>query len=947
MPRYNPATIEPKWQRYWEEQKTFSTPRLPTSREQKLYVLDMFPYPSGDGLHVGHPEGQTATDILCRYHRMRGRCVMHPMGWDAFGLPAEQHAIKTGTHPRITTEKNIANFRRQEKMLGFSYDWDRELSTTDVEYLRWTQWIFLLLFDTWFDEREQKGRPIAELTIPANVQAAGDEAVRRYQDEHRLAYQLEAPVNWCPALGTVLANEEVKDGLSERGGHPVTRIPLRQWMLRITAYADRLENDLAGLDWSESIKALQRNWIGRSTGAEVDFHLGDAVGFDNWKSLRAKSGYPRKADDDVLRIYTTRPDTLFGATYMVIAPEHPLVERLTTAEQSTAVRTYCEQAARKSDLDRTDLAKEKTGVFTGAYAVNPVNGQPVPIWVADYVLMGYGTGAIMAVPAHDTRDFEFAVAHKLPIKPVVDPGRDTEEGSREHVLAGTAAFTGEGKAIHSGAYDGLPTAAFKSRITDDLVRLGLGRAAVNYKLRDWLFSRQHFWGEPFPILHELDSSDRPTGLLRSVPPDELPVNLPDMSHFKPHGRPEPPLEEAPQDWLYPVIDGRRYKRETNTMPQWAGSCWYYLRFLDPRNDRAFVDAEVERAWMPVDVYIGGAEHAVLHLLYSRFWHKVLYDRGLVSTAEPFQRLVNQGMILGEIEITGYQVGDGRWTSAARVRMQEGKPVDKQTGEELKAVRVSPVDVEKQGEAFVLKQDPSIRLDARAYKMSKSRRNVVSPDEVVEDYGADALRLYEMFMGPLEATKPWSMEGVNGVRGFLDRVWRMIVNDRAEGVELNAAVQDVELTPEQNRVLHRTIREVTQDVERLSFNTAIAKMMEFTNYFFKIDPRPRSAMETFVLLLSPFAPHLSEELWQTLGHAKTLAYEPWPAFDENLIKEDTIEVPVQVNGKVRGRVSVPAGADEAAHEAAALADAKIAQQLAGKSIVKKIIVPGRMVNFVVK
>lgn len=888
MPRYNPATIEPKWQRFWEENKTFKTSRLPPSREQKLYVLDMFPYPSGDGLHVGHPEGQTATDITCRYQRMRGKCVMHPMGWDAFGLPAEQHAIKTGTHPRITTEKNIANFRRQEKMLGFSYDWDRELSTTDVEYLRWTQWIFLLLFNTWFDEERQKGRPINELPLPADVKAAGEEAVRRYQDEHRLAYQLEAPVNWCPALGTVLANEEVKDGLSERGGHPVVRMPLRQWMLRITAYADRLEKDLDALDWSESIKALQRNWIGRSTGAEVDFYLGGEAGFGRWKATRDNTGFPRKPGDDVLRIYTTRPDTLFGATYMVIAPEHPLVEQLTSASERAAVRAYCEQAARKSDLDRTDLAKEKTGVFTGALAVNPVNGRPVPIWVADYVLMGYGTGAIMAVPGHDTRDFEFAVAHQLPIRAVVDPGRDTDEGSQADVLAGKAAFTGEGTAINSAAYDGLATAAFKKVIAADLASAGLGRAAVNYKLRDWLFSRQHFWGEPFPILHELDEAGQPTGLLRAVRAKELPVNLPDMSHFKPHGRPEPPLEEAPREWLYPVIDGRRYKRETNTMPQWAGSCWYYLRFLDPRNDRAFIDAEVERAWMPVDLYIGGAEHAVLHLLYSRFWHKVLYDYGLVSTAEPFQKLVNQGMILGEVESGG-----------------------------------------------------------RAYKMSKSRGNVINPDDVVREYGADALRLFEMFMGPLEATKPWSTEGVNGVRGFLDRVWRMVVNDRAEAVELNAAVRDVEPTAEQQRVLHRTIREVTQDIERMSFNTAIAKMMEFTNHFLKADPRPRAAMETFVLLLSPFAPHISEELWQALGHQETLAYESWPEYDESFIKEDTVEVPVQVNGKLRGRVSVPADADADAHEAAAFADAKIAQQLEGKTIVKKIIVPGRMVNFVVK
>ena len=954
MPRYNPATIEPKWQQFWEQNKTFKTPRLPEG--EKLYVLDMFPYPSGDGLHVGHPEGQTATDIICRYQRMRGKCVLHPMGWDAFGLPAEQHAIKTGTPPRVTTEKNIATFRRQEKMLGFSYDWDRELSTTDVEYLRWTQWIFLLLFDTWFDESQRKGRPIAELPVPADVAADGETAVRLWCDEHRLAYQLEAPVNWCPKLGTVLANEEVKDGLSERGGHPVVRIPLRQWMLRITAYADRLESDLEGLDWSESIKTLQRNWIGRSTGAEVDFFIGtadqldgsrpSAAAFAHWTRSRAASGYPRKADDDVLRIYTTRPDTLYGATYMVLAPEHPAVERLTTADRAAVVLAYCEKASRKSDLDRTDLAKEKSGVFTGSYALNPVNGEPTPIWVADYVLMGYGTGAIMAVPAHDTRDFEFAVEYQLPIKAVVDPG-DAAEGSRDDVLAGRAVFTGLGRAINSGLYDGKPTAEFKSKITADLSARGLAREAVNYKLRDWLFSRQHFWGEPFPILHELDAAGSPTGLIRAVRTDELPVLLPDMPHFKPHGRPDPPLEEAPREWLYPLIDGVKYKRETNTMPQWAGSCWYYLRFLDPRNDRAFVDPDVERAWMPVDIYIGGAEHAVLHLLYARFWHKVLYDRGLVSTAEPFQRLVNQGMILGEIEFTGFQQADGRWVSAQHVASTEGKPFHESTSEPLKSVKVEPAAAEKRGEWFTLKNDPAIRLDSRAQKMSKSRGNVINPDDVVKEYGADALRLFEMFMGPLEATKPWSTEGVNGVRGFLDRVWRMIVNERAETVELNAAVKAVEPTAEQNRVLHRTIREVTRDIEKLSFNTAIAKMMECTNFFFKADPRPKVAMEGLTQVLSPFAPHMCEELWRVLGHAESLAYEPWPAFDESAIKEDTVEVPVQINGKVRGRVVVPAGADQATLEAAARSDEKVAAQLEGKTVVKAIVVPGRMVNFVVK
>jgi leucyl-tRNA synthetase len=957
MPRYNPATIEPKWQQFWQRNRTFAAPRLP--KGEKVYVLDMFPYPSGDGLHVGHPEGYTATDIVCRYQRMRGKSVMHPMGWDAFGLPAEQHAIKTGTPPRITTEKNIANFRRQLRMLGFSYDWDRELSTTDVGYFRWTQWIFLQLFNSWFDDAQQRGRPIDELPIPPEIATQGGAAIARYRDELRLAYQLEAPVNWCPALGTVLSNEEVKDGRSERGGHPVVRIPLRQWMLRITAYAERLENDLAGLDWSEGIKALQRNWIGRSSGAEVDFHVGVPLSlpspaggegrrFDDWVAARAKSGFPRKPPDDVLRIYTTRPDTLFGATYMVLAPEHPYVARLTTPEHASAVRAYCEQAARKSDLDRTDLAKSKTGVFTGAYAINPVNGASTPIWVADYVVMGYGTGAIMAVPAHDTRDFEFAEQFGLPITAVVDPGPDAKGLDRAAVLAGKAVFTGDGMAVNSGPYDGLPTAQFKEKIAADLAAKGLGRAAVNYKLRDWLFSRQHFWGEPFPILHELDASGRPTGAIRALAVEDLPLDLPEMTHFKPHGRPEPPLEEAPQDWLYVTLDGVRYKRETNTMPQWAGSCWYYLRFLDPKNDQTLIDPEIEKAWMPVDLYVGGAEHAVLHLLYARFWHKALYDLGLVSTPEPFQKLVNQGMILGQVEITGYQTDDGRWISAAEVADDAaGKPVVRATRKPLRLVRVSPADAQKHGEGFALAADPAILLDSRAHKMSKSRGNVVNPDAVVAEYGADALRLYEMFMGPLEAVKPWSMEGVNGVRGFLDRVWRMIVNERSESIELNAAVQDCEPTAQQNRVLHRTIQGVTGDIEKMLFNTAISKMMEFTNFFLKETQRPRPAMEKLVLLLAPFAPHLAEELWRLLGHADTLAYEPWPVFDEALIKEDTIEIPVQILGKLRGRIEVPAEATASDLEAAARAEARIAELLEGKTIVKVIVVPGRLVNFVVK
>ncbi len=861
MPRYNPATVEPKWQAFWEAEKTFATPRLPVG--EKLYALDMFPYPSGDGLHVGHPEGYTATDIVCRAARMQGKTVMHPMGFDSFGLPAEEHAIKTGEHPRIQTEKNITTFRRQMKMLGFSYDWSREVATTDVEYFRWTQWIFLQIYDTWFDAELQKGRPITELPIPKEVSAVGNDAVLAYQDEHRLAYQSEAPVNWCPALGTVLANEEVIDGKSERGSHPVERRPLRQWMLRITAYADRLENDLETLDWSDGVKALQRNWIGRSTGAEVDFAIqGDG--------------------DAKLRVYTTRPDTLFGATYMVIAPEHPYVEKLTTTDNTDAVKKYCEQASLKSDLDRTELAKEKTGVFTGSFAINPVNNERIPIWIADYVLISYGTGAIMAVPAHDERDFEFAKQFGIEIKCVVDPG-ETASGGAGRILAGEEVFSGQGTAVNSGEYNGLTTAEFKEKITEHLAARGLARKAVNYKLRDWLFSRQRFWGEPFPILHEIDAEGNKTGAVRAVPEDQLPVDLPHLEDFKPHGRPEPPLDKAPDEWLYPTIDGVRYKRETNTMPQWAGSCWYYLRFLDPTNTQAPIDPELEKAWMPIDLYIGGAEHAVLHLLYARFWHKVLYDRGVVSMLEPFQKLVNQGMILGE----------------------------------------------------------------NNEKMSKSRGNVINPDTVVEEYGADSLRLYEMFMGPLEQMKPWNMDGVNGVFSFLNRVWRMIVDDQVDVLQLSAVVNDEPPSVEQNRVLHKTIKEVTGDIEKLSFNTAIARMMEFTNFFTKQKQRPRAAMEQFVLLLSPFAPHMAEELWQILGHGETLAYEPWPVCDESLLVESELEIPVQIQGKVRTKITVPADSDKAQMEEIALADEKVKQLLDGKKIIKTIVVPGRLVNFVVK
>jgi leucyl-tRNA synthetase len=921
MPTYNPKAIEPRWQRYWEEHKVFHTPELP--EKPKFYILDMFPYPSGAGLHVGHPEGYTATDILARYRRMRGDAVLHPMGWDAFGLPAEQYAIQTGTHPRRTTQQNIDTFRRQIKMLGFSYDWDREVDTTDPAYFKWTQWIFLQLFDTWYDAEQKRGRPIAELPIPPEVRAGGDAAVRAYQDARRLAYQAEVPVNWCAALGTVLANEEVVDGKSERGGHPVVRMPLRQWLLRITAYADRLLDDLALVDWPESIQKMQRDWIGRSEGAEVDFALGAAG---------AAKGTP-------IRVFTTRPDTLFGATYMVLAPEHPLVGAITMAEQRAVVTAYQAEAARKSELERTELAKKKTGVFTGAHAVNPVNGEQVPVWIADYVLAGYGTGAIMAVPAHDERDFEFAMQFGLPIRTVVRPPDDWLEATGSTLDRLTEAYTGDGVAVNSGAFDGLPTPEFKQQITAWLEERGLGQRRVNYKLRDWLFSRQRYWGEPFPILHEVDDRGQPTGAVRTVPVAELPLTLPALEDYKPTGRPEPPLEKA-GDWLWVTRDGKRYKRETNTMPQWAGSCWYYLRYLDPRNDRAFCDPAKERAWMPVDLYVGGAEHAVLHLLYARFWHKVLHDRGHVHTPEPFRRLVNQGMILGEVEYNRY-VLNGQTLSAEAVESGE---VESEQGFEL--LTVEPDEVEIRGNKFYWKKDPKVQLSARAHKMSKARGNVINPDAVVDQYGADSLRLFEMFMGPLEATKPWSMRGVEGVYRFLSRVWRLLIDDRAEEMRLAAAVQDVPPARETLGKLHQTIQKVTEDLDGMRFNTAIAAMMEFTNHLTRLEVRPRSVLGPFVLLLSPFAPHLAEELWSALGHAGTLAYEPWPAYDPALTRADEIEVPVQVNGKLRSKITVPADIDEATLKSTALADERVRALIDGKQICKVIVVPKKLVNIVV-
>jgi leucyl-tRNA synthetase len=982
MPSYNPQDIEPRWQRFWLEHKTFRTPD--TSNKPKCYILDMFPYPSGSGLHVGHPEGYTATDILCRFRRMRGFNVLHPMGWDAFGLPAEQYAIEKGIHPRITTQKNIDTFRRQIQMLGFSYDWDREVDTTDPHYFKWTQWIFLQLFDTWYDAEQKRGRPIRELPIPPEVQAKGADTVRAYQDSKRLAYQAHSPVNWCPALGTVLANEEVQDGKSERGGHPVVRMPLRQWLLRITAYAERLLDDLDQVKWPEPIKKMQRDWIGKSEGAEVDFKL-------------AKG-------DEVIRVFTTRPDTLFGATYMVLAPEHPLVERITTPACKAAVERYQADAARKSDLERTELAKKKTGVFTGASAINPVNNQAIPIWIADYVLISYGTGAIMAVPAHDERDFEFAKQFRLPIKPVVRPtpewlrattmyrylksqvqppqeaaeaessvvpleppptlspstardlsrtrqvvtrhAGDLQKAAEELYETQTQmfdeVFTDDGVAFNSGEFNGLKTEEFKQRITAWLEQHHLGTRKVNYKLRDWLFSRQRYWGEPFPILHELDSNGQPTGVVRPLDPSELPLTLPELEDYKPSGKPEPPLEKA-GSWLYVTRDGKKYKRETNTMPQWAGSCWYYLRYIDPRNEKALCEPAKAKYWLPVDLYVGGAEHAVLHLLYSRFWHKVLFDRGHVSTPEPFQRLVNQGMILGEMEYTGFRKDD-KWVTAARVDPEDAR--DKKTGEQYERLKLTEEQVEKQGDSFVLKENPQVRIDARAYKMSKARGNVINPDDVVKDYGADSLRLFEMFMGPLEATKPWSMSGVEGVYRFLSRVWRMAIDDRAESVKLADAVRDVEPDRDTLRLLHRTIQKVTEDVEGLSFNTAIAAMMEFNNHLTRLTVRSKTVVKTFVLLLSPFAPHIAEELWRALGGTDTLAYETWPPFDPALTKADEIEVPVQINGKLKAKLMVPPGIDKDQLEAAALADERVKSQLEGKTVKKVIVVPGKLVNIVI-
>jgi leucyl-tRNA synthetase len=840
MPRYNPKSVEPKWQEYWLKNKTFRADIVPG--KEKFYCLDMFPYPSANGLHVGHPEGYTATDIVCRYKRMRGVNVLHPMGWDAFGLPAEQHAIKTGTHPAETTKNNIANFTRQIRALGFSYDWDREVSTTDDDYVKWTQWIFKQLFEHWYDPTvgtAGKARPISELPIPDDVKAQGASAVAKYKDGFRMAYLSDAPVWWCEELGTVLANEEVIDGKSERGNFPCVKRPLRQWMLRITAYADRLIQEIEPLDWPESIKAMQRNWIGKSEGGEVDFKLEQGGGF--------------------LRVFTTRPDTLFGATSMVVAPEHPLIEALTTADQRAAVEAYRKQASGKSDLER-GMDKDKTGVFTGSYAINPVNGAKVPVWTADYVMMGYGTGAIMAVPAHDERDYAFAKAMQLPVIEVISGGDVAKE-----------AYTGDGPLVNSGFLDGLRVIEAKKKILAWLGEKGLGVSKIQYRLRDWLFSRQRYWGEPFPIVHGENGPE-------AVPDSELPVKLPALADFKPTGTFEPPLSKAP-DWVN--YGGK--KRELNTMPQWAGSSWYFLRYLDPKNEKEFVSKEAEQYWMPVDLYIGGAEHAVLHLLYARFWHKFLFDLGKVSQNEPFQKLVNQGLILGE---------DGE-------------------------------------------------------KMSKSRGNVVSPDDVIEQYGADSMRLYEMFMGPLDRQKPWQMTGMEGQWRFLKRAWRVTVGDGDEPLKLSEETPP----PAILKSMHKAIKKVTEDVEGLAFNTAISAMMVFVNdlaeHLDKEGKAYRATSEALAKMLSAFAPHIGEEIWAALGHAKTLAYEPWPSFDAALTVDDAVEVVFQVNGKVRARETVPKGTAKDALEALARGNARVQEYLANSEVLKVIAVPDKLVNFVVK
>jgi leucyl-tRNA synthetase len=885
---YDHRAIEQRWQAYWDDNGTFRTTRRPG--RPKYYVLDMFPYPSGAGLHVGHPVGYIATDIYARYKRMRGFDVLHPMGWDAFGLPAEQHAINTGTHPRVTTRDNIETFRRQLKMLGFSYDWSREIDTTDPRYVRWTQWIFLKLF------------------------------------ERGLATQAEIPVNWCPELGTVLANEEVVDGRSERGGFPVIRQPLRQWQLRITAYADRLASDLEMLDWPES-KQKQLDWIGKSEGAEVDF--------------------PIVGRGDKLTVYTTRPDTLFGATYMVIAPDHRLTRDLASPDRRAEVNAYADAAARKSDMERTALNKEKTGVFTGAHATNPLNGKEIPIFTADYVLGAYGTGAIMAVPAHDERDYEFARAFQLPIVEVVRPSDSPASEPKE-------AFTGDGISVNSGKFDGLPTPEMKRRITLHLEREGIGRRTVNYKLRDWVFSRQRYWGEPIPIYFPVETSGDPRkGDPHSIDYSkpiaceerELPLLLPELDDYLP-GDPHGPLARA-LDWRFFQRNGRWYARETNTMPQWAGSCWYYLRFVDPGNDARIFGEQAYDDWMPVDLYIGGAEHTVLHLLYARFWHKALYDVGVVKHPEPFMKLVHQGMMLGQayrwyavLDETGNVVRalDGDDPEVVYER-ELGKHFVGSSREAVEAKWLGPSEVRFNGEQATHPKY-GVKLVAIAEKMSKSRGNVVNPDPVVEEFGADSLRVYEMFMGPLDQVKPWQTSGIQGVRRFLDRVHAVATKPHVDAID-----------SETERLMHKTIKKVTEDTEALRYNTAISSMMILANHLVGLDSPPAPAIDALTLCLSPYAPHLSEELWQLAGRSRgfertSLAEQPWPVFDPSLCVDDEVEIPVQVNGKVRGKVRLPPDSTEETVREAALKDENVRKHLTGKAIRKVVYVRGRILNVIV-
>ena len=867
---YDPHAIEARWQEYWREHKTFRADIDPG--KPKFYVLDMFPYPSSDGLHVGHPKGYVATDVIARYKRMRGVNVLHPMGWDAFGLPAEQHAVRTGQHPRETTKRNVAQFKRQLQALGLSYDWDREIDTTDSEYVRWTQWIFCKIYDL------------------------------------GLAYEAEVPVNWCAALGTVLANEEVRDGKSEVGGHPVTRVPLKQWMLRITAYADRLLEDLDEVDWPEYIKKMQRDWIGRSEGARVEFPVLDLPG-------------------ESIEVFTTRPDTLFGATYMVLAPEHPLLEKITVDGQRAAVREYIEQTARKSERVRLTEAHGKTGVFTGAYAENPVNHERIPIWIADYVLISYGTGAIMAVPAHDERDYVFAKTFDLPIVEVVSGGDIS-----------TGAYTGDGVNIGSGILDGLPTPEAKARIIERLESEGTGECTVNYKLRDWLFSRQRYWGEPFPVLHLED------GTTKLVREEDLPVELPELEDFKSGADFQAPLARV-ESWIntHDPETGQPAKRDANTMPQWAGSCWYYLRFCDPKNNEAAWSSEAERYWMPVDLYVGGAEHAVLHLLYARFWHKVFYDLGLVSTKEPFRKLLNPGMV--QAKSYRYFAGpeEAELYPASKVRYEGETPLHRETGAELEERWIPPDGVRwVDGKPYVLDHD--LPLEEVTEKMSKSRGNVVNPDDVVEEYGADAMRLYEMFVGPLRKAAPWSTEGIPGVFRFLQRAHRLLVEE-TDGEERPRKLDGGAGTRSQQQLLARTIDKVTRDIEALDLNTAISALMVFVRDIEKDDVITHQTAETLALLLSPFAPHLAEELWSLLGHSSSLAYEYWPELDPALLVEDEIEIAVQVQGKLRARIQVPADADEALVRERALSEVNVQRHVADRTPRRVVYVPGRLLNIV--